>query len=100
MTPAKLRAQRANAGLFTGLRSEAGRRRSAQNRRPSSLSRVVHEDLESHGADLAEVRWLWQDVMAVFWFIDPDCSFYLQMAALNWWHKLDTLCRGGSKAHV
>jgi hypothetical protein len=100
MTPAKLRAQRANARLSTGPRTEAGRRRSAQNSRQFPFSPTVRTDLERRGADLAEVRRLWQEVMAVFWFIDPDCSFYLQMAALNWWCKLDALRRGGSKADV
>lgn len=97
MTPAKLRAQRANARPSTGPRTEAGRRRAAQNRRKLRLSRFLLETLEWHGADLAEVRRLWRDVMAVFWFIDFGCSFYLQMAAYNWWLKLDALCKGSGK---
>jgi hypothetical protein len=96
ITPAKLRAQRANARLSTGPRSEAGRRRSAQNSRRLPLSRIVLEDLERHGVDLAEVRRLWHDVMAVFWFIDPDCHYYLQRVTLSWWRKLDTVRRGES----
>jgi len=100
MTAAKLRAQRANARLSTGPRTEAGRRRSAQNSRRLMISDIVREDLESHGADLAEVKRLWQDVMAVFWFIDPDCHYYLQRATWSWWRKLDILRRGGSTADL
>jgi hypothetical protein len=40
------------------------------------VSSIVREDLERHGADLAEVKRLWQEVMAVFWFMDPDCAFF------------------------
>jgi hypothetical protein len=97
MTPAKIRAQRANARLSTGPRTLAGRRRSAQNRRKLRLSSNLRENLEWRGADLAEVRRLWQDVMAIFWFIDPSCRFYLEMAAYNWWLKLDMLRKGGGK---
>jgi len=61
------------------------------------LSPIVRENLEWHGADLAEVRRLWQDVMAVFWFIDSICRFYLEMAAYNWWLKLDAMRKGGGK---
>jgi len=61
---------------------------------------MVRTDLESSGADLAEVLRLWQDVMAVFWFIDPDCHFYLQRATWSWWRKLDALRKGGSAAGV
>jgi hypothetical protein len=97
MTPAKIRAQRANARLSTGPRTTAGRRRSAQNRRKLRLSPEVLENLEWHGADLAEVRRLWQDVMAVFWFFDFSCRFYLERAAYNWWLKLDALRKGSCK---
>jgi len=100
MTPVKLRAQRANARLSTGPRTRAGRRRSAQNSRPFPFSPEVRADLERCGADLAEVRRLWQDVMAVFWFIDPDCHFYLQRATWHWWQKLDGLRKGGSTARI
>ena len=49
---------------------------------------------------MAEVRRLWQDVMAVFWFMDPSCRFYLLQAAYNWWLKLDTQRRGGSEDYL
>jgi hypothetical protein len=100
MTPAKLRAQRANARLSTGPRTAAGLRRSALNRRRLKLSPVLSEHLKWRGADLAEVRRLWQDVLAVFWFADRDCYQYLQWAACSWWRKLQTLRAGGSEADV
>jgi hypothetical protein len=100
MTPAKLRAQRANARLSTGPRTQDGRRRSAQNSRGLPFSPDVREDLERQGADLAEVKRLWQDVMAVFWFIDSDCHYYLQRATWHWWQKLNSLRHGGSPARV
>lgn len=100
MTPPKLRAQRANARLSTGPRTQGGRRRSAQNSRQLPFSPDVREDLGRQGADLAEVRRLWQEVMAVFWFIDPDCQYYLQRATWHWWQKLNTLRHGGSAARV
>jgi hypothetical protein len=100
MTPAKLRAQRANAQLSTGPRTVEGRRRSALNRRRLPLSSILSEHLRGLGADLAEVRRLWQDVLAVFWFVEPDCYAYLQWAAVCWWRKLDAMRAGRSRSCV
>jgi hypothetical protein len=100
MTPAKLRTQCANARLSTGPRTAGGLRRSALNRWRLKLSPVLSENLKGRRADLADVRQLWRDVLAVFWFVDRDCYQYLQWAACCWWRKLQTLRAGGSEADV
>ena len=97
MTPAKLRAQRANAQKSTGPRTLRGRRRSAQNRRQLRLEPFLLDYLRHLGADLAEVRRLWQDLLAVFWFVEPDGYFCLERATWHWWLKLDALRKGDSQ---
>lgn len=99
MTPAKLRAQRANAQLSTGPRTPEGRRRSALNR------------LDAEVLDLPGGRWLhggvrdfqriWRDLVALFWFVNPawwrerpKLEFYLRRAAWAWWEKLCTTRSG------
>jgi hypothetical protein len=81
MTPDKLRAQRANAKRSTGPRTVHGKRRSARNRRKFPFWPALENYLRWRGADLAEVRRLWQDLLAVFWFVEPDCSAFLRWAA-------------------
>ena len=100
MTPAKLRAQRANAQRSTGPRTIQGRRRSSQNRRQLPLTPGLAEHFRWRKADPAEVKRLWQDLFAVFWFVQPECHAFLQWAAVSWWRKVDTLRERGSQYDV
>lgn len=99
ITPAKLRAQRANALLSRGPRTREGRRRSALNRRSMGFSLILQrEGLRREARDL---RRLWGDLLAQFWFIKPErwqnrprLEFSLERAAWDWWQKLVRV-RGG-----
>jgi len=94
MTPAKLRAQRANARLARGPRTQEGRRRSALNRRRLPLASVALVTGQPSGGDLKELQRLWRDLLALFWFVDPELEFLLETVAWEWWRKLK-LVRSG-----
>src|SRR5579872_6125530 len=68
ITPAKLRAQRANARLSRGPRTREGRRRSSLNRRHMEIA-WPFQWLERDQA--RELRRVWRDLVAAFWFADP-----------------------------
>jgi hypothetical protein len=90
----RLRAQRANAQLSTGPRTLEGRRRAAFNRLRLPLQYWMRRDLERNGQSLAELRRLWHDLLAIFWFVDPVDRYYgVYWAACYWWKKLEALRR-------
>jgi len=94
MTAARLQAQRANAKRSTGPRTLEGRRRSAFNRMRLPLEYWMRRDLERDGRSLAELRRLWHDLLAIFWFVQPCERYYgIYFAAWCWWDKLDALRR-------
>lgn len=97
LSPVRLRAQRANAQLSTGPRTPEGRRRAAFNRLRLPLEYWMRRDLERNGQSLAELRRLWHDLLAIFWFVDPGERYYgIYWAAWHWWKKLDALRRENS----
>lgn len=94
MSPARLRAQLANARLSTGPRTRAGRRRSALNR--LGLRRSELEGLGSSTAErYRESLRVWRDLVVAFRFIRPEVwretpalEFHLRQAAEAWVSKL------------
>ena len=86
---ARLRAQRANARRSTGPRSAKGKRRSAMN----GLKFGSFEGfLRTNGYPVDDLRRIWRDLAAIFWFVDPvDRYGSLEWCALRWWSKLQLL---------
>jgi len=95
MTPAKLRAQRANARRSTGPRTVQGRRRAAMNRLRLRLGCGMRSLMGLTGAGYSELQRLWHDLLAIFWFVEPvERIGRLELAAWLCWFKL-TLLRDG-----
>ncbi|HEV2426419.1 MAG TPA: hypothetical protein VGZ29_16455 [Terriglobia bacterium] len=101
LSPAHLRAQRANAQRSTGPRTREGRRRSALNRLGAKSSgwRALGGVNTRGRRDFLRV---WRDLLALFWFIDPECwrehprlEFSFREVAWVWSWKLPAI-RGGS----
>jgi len=95
VTPAKLRAQRANARLSRGPRTPEGRRRSALNRLDTSLAYLLEP------GEARELRRIWRDLMAQFFFLKPELwrgdawlEIRLQWVATAWWLKLALVQNG------
>ena len=108
ITPAKLRAQQANARLSRGPRTREGRRRSALNRRGMGLASILQAT--GRKRDARELLDLWRDLLAQFWFIKPELwqrpprlrsclgiDFRLEQVAWAWWRKLRSVRTGASK---
>jgi hypothetical protein len=100
-SPARLRAQRANAQLSTGPRTREGRRRSSLNRLGFKASGWrAFGGFEFRGQrDFLRV---WRDLLALFWFIKPEwwreqpkLEYSFRSAAWDWSRKLP-LARSGS----
>jgi len=100
-SPARLRAQRANAQLSTGPRTRQGRQRSALNRLGFKASGWrAFGGFEFRGQrDFLRV---WRDLLALFWFIKPEwwrehpkLEYSFRSAAWDWSRKLP-LVRSGS----
>ena len=98
MTPAKLRAQRANARLGRGPRTKEGRRRSALNGRLIKLQAFTLEGMRRRGKDPKELQRLWRDLLALFWFAEPPLGVLLEMLAWEWWRKLEMVRDGKVEA--
>lgn len=93
VTPAKLRAQRANARRSTGPRTAEGRLRSSLNSlkaHPSPLGPVAR----AAGRRPEEFLRIWRDLLALFWFVEPVSQYHqtvlqtrLESLARAWWMK-------------
>lgn len=95
MTPARLRAQRANARLSTGPRTLDGSRRAALNRLRFPLDPSNRRHMKRHGQDSGELQRIWRELAAIFWFLDPTERYFgLYLAAWRWWRKLNALRAG------
>jgi hypothetical protein len=98
---ARLRAQRANAQRSTGPRTVRGRLRSAVNGLRLRIAPDLRRHLERRGENLTELQRLWQDLAAIFWFVDPVERYGgLQFAASQLWSKRKALRNGGSEAYL
>jgi len=95
-TAKRMRAQRRNAARSTGPRSKEGRRRSALNQRRLALPRLASEIIESLKADPQDFLRTWRDVLAIFWFMDPEVQPFLDAVAWDWWLKQHYAVNGGS----
>lgn len=108
ITPAKLRAQRANARLSRGPKTREGRRRSALNRRGMDRSFVLLRT--GREPDARDLLCIWRDLLAQFWFIKPDLwrrppdsgsclelESRLEQVAWAWWRKLRWVRMGASQ---
>lgn len=101
MTPAKLRAQRANARLSTGPRTPDGSRRAALNRLRFPLDRWTRRQMKLQVRDYAELQRIWRELAAIFWFLGPaERHFSLYFAAWEWWRKLAGVRAGASEADL
>jgi len=88
ISPAKLRAQRANARLSTGPRTKAGKFRSALNGQIRRLlPEAMEHELRARGEDPRDFCRLHRDLIAIFRPRHPEIAMGVMMLASAWWQK-------------